>query len=237
MNAAIRSVYTRCGFSKAATAAIVNKQGIDTLEEIRFLKDSEIDSLCKVVRRPGGAIAGAGVGQVVANPGIPVSLRAEKSLKLAVYWIRQQEKVTRDVTPADIVMDVFRSICEVRDTNRAYVAPTVFPVINDKDWPKTIETLTEFLDSFLGDTKIPLGYVFRKTVAFPEGDNPRPAYPTIAAEMICRATHGSTVYRSDNQKFWDIIAQITRDQECWTYVKPAQRTHNGRAAFSILYDH
>ena len=64
------------------------------MEEIRFLKYTEIESLCKVVRRPGGAIAGAGVGQVVANPGIHVSLLAENSLKLAVYWLRQQEKVT-----------------------------------------------------------------------------------------------------------------------------------------------
>ena len=200
MNSAIGSVYTRYGFSEAAAAAIVNEQGIGTLEEIRFLKYTEIESLCKVVRRPGGAIAGAGVGQVVANPGIPVSLRAEKSLKLAVYWIRQQEKVTRDVTPADIVMDVFRSICEVRDTNRAYVAPTVFPVINDKDWPKTIETLAELLDSFFGETKIPLRYVVRKTVALTEGDDLRPAYPTIAAEMIRRETHDSTVYHSDNRK-------------------------------------
>ena len=42
MNTVIRSIYTRCGFSEAAAAAIVNEQGIDTLEEIRFLKDSEI---------------------------------------------------------------------------------------------------------------------------------------------------------------------------------------------------
>ena len=55
------------------------------MEEIRFLKDSEIDSLCKVVRRPGGTISGEGVGQVVANPGIHVSLRADNSLKLAAY--------------------------------------------------------------------------------------------------------------------------------------------------------
>ena len=71
----------------------------------------------------------------------------------------------------------------------------------------------------------------------PEGNDPRPAYPIIAAEMIRRATHNSIVYRSDNQKVWDIIAQITRDQECWTYVKPAQHTHNGRAAFFMLYDY
>ena len=133
MNAAICAIYTRCGFSEAAAAAIVNKQGIDILEEIRFLKYSEINSLCKVVRRPGGTVAGAGAGPNVANPGMPVSLCAENMLKLKAYWFCQQEKVARDVVPADVVMNVVRSVCEVRDTNEVYVAPTDFPVINDKD--------------------------------------------------------------------------------------------------------
>ena len=85
MNAAIRAVYTRCGFSEAVAAAIVNEQGINTLEEIRFLKDLEIDSLCKVVRRPGGTVAGVGAGSNMANPGTTVSLRAKNMLKLGAY--------------------------------------------------------------------------------------------------------------------------------------------------------
>ena len=85
MNAAIRSVYTRCGFSEVVAAATVKKQGINTLEEIRFLKDSEIDSLCKVVRHPGGTVTWVGAGSNVTNPGTPVSLRAENMLNLAAY--------------------------------------------------------------------------------------------------------------------------------------------------------
>ena len=188
-------------------------------------------------RRLGGTVAGVGAGPNVANPGMPVSLHAEKMTKLAAYWLRQQEKVARNVAPADVVMNMVRSVCGVRDTNEAYVAPTDFPVINDKYWPKTIETLTDFLDKFLGEINIPLGYVVRKTVELLVGDDPREAYPTIAAEMIHRATHDLTVYRSDNKKVWDIIAKMTRDEECWTYVKPAQRAHNGWAAFFVLYDH
>ena len=69
------------------------------------------------------------------------------------------------------------------------MAPNDFPVINYKYWPKTIETLTEFIDSFLGETIFPLGYVVRKTVELPVGDDPREAYPTISAEMICRSIH------------------------------------------------
>ena len=78
---------------------------------------------------------------------------------------------------------------------------------------ETIETLTEFIGSFLGETKIPLGYVVCKTVELLVVDDPREAYPTIAAEIIRRTTHDSTVYLADNQKVWDIIAKMTRDKE------------------------
>ena len=95
-------------------------------------------------------VAGVGAGSNVANSGTPLSLRAENMLKLAAYWLHQQEKVARDVVAANVVTNVVRSVQEVCDTNEVYVAPTNFPVLNDKYWPKTIETLTEFLDSFLG---------------------------------------------------------------------------------------
>ena len=99
INASIRAIYTCCGLSEITATAIVNEQGIDTLEEIRFLKDSEIDSLCKVVRRPVGTVAGIGAGPNVTNPGTPVPLHAKNTLKLAAYWLRQQEKFSRDVVP------------------------------------------------------------------------------------------------------------------------------------------
>ena len=85
MNAAIRAIYTRCDFSEVASAAIVNEQGINTLEEIRFLKDLEIDSISKVVRHPGGTVTWVGAGSNVTNPGTPVSLRAKNMLNLAAY--------------------------------------------------------------------------------------------------------------------------------------------------------
>ena len=109
-------------------------------------------------------------------------------------------------------MNAVRSVREICNANEVYVALTDLPVINNKDCPKTIETLTEFLVSFFGETKTPLGYFVRKTVELPVGNDPRDAYPTIAAKMIRRATHNSMVYSADNQKVWDTIAKMTRDQ-------------------------
>ena len=44
-------------------------------------------------------------------------------------------------------------------------------------------------------------------------------------------------YIANRAKVWEIIAIITCDQSCWTYVKPAQRTRDGRMAFEGLYKH
>lgn len=41
----------------------------------------------------------------------------------------------------------------------------------------------------------------------------------------------------DNEKVWEIIAQIMKDSECWTYVKPAHRTRDGRKVFWALHNH
>ena len=53
---AMRAMFIRLGFSAAAATAIVDTQGIDTLEEVRFLSDDEAEGLCSVVRKPGGTI-------------------------------------------------------------------------------------------------------------------------------------------------------------------------------------
>ena len=81
---AVRNMYTRMGFSQAAATEICNEQGYDSLDELKLLSDSDVVELCKVVRRPGGQIPDpvAGPPNMMANPGIPISLRAEKNMKL-----------------------------------------------------------------------------------------------------------------------------------------------------------
>ena len=55
--AAMRQVYQCCGFTADAENVVEDAQSIDSVDELRLLKYSEIENLCKVIRRPGGAIA------------------------------------------------------------------------------------------------------------------------------------------------------------------------------------
>ena len=104
--AAIRTVLGRLGFTGVAQTFITDAQGLDTLEEFRILTDSEVESLVKVIRRPGGTIAdpapGAAPDTRIPNPGIAVSLRAGNNLKLTCYYLCHKHKTSRTVNANDI---------------------------------------------------------------------------------------------------------------------------------------
>ena len=61
---------TRLGFSAKLDGFITNYQGLDTLDELKVLTNDEIESLCKVVWRPGGTVPNPNYG----DPGQPATL-------------------------------------------------------------------------------------------------------------------------------------------------------------------
>ena len=65
------------------------------------------------------------------------------------------------------------------------------------------------------------------TVGLPKGDDPLDWYAGRAEEMIRRAPHDSEAFELDQKKVWEIISKMTKEADCWTYVKPAQRTQDG----------
>ena len=57
------------------------------------------------------------------------------------------------MAPAQVLLDTIRAVRATRDADAAYKNPVLtadYPVINDKDWPKTIESIVKFLGTFLG---------------------------------------------------------------------------------------
>ena len=57
------------------------------------------------------------------------------------------------------------------------------PTINTKDWPRTIDTIEEYLHGYLGATKIPLAYVIRENEAMSHMD-PAGGYNNYKEELI-----------------------------------------------------
>ena len=247
MAAVMRLMFGRLGVANLARQSIVDEQGIDSLEELRVLKDSEVSNICKVVRCPGGMIHAAGGRPAVPDHGEMISLRAENNIKLACFWLRHRIRVVRTTTVAEVTMANIRMVQDLRDNEEKYEALTK-PVINDKDWPRTMEAVEEWFRGSYGQTKIPLAYVIRRQAGVPVGPDPAVDYDTPYDEMIARAPHTDAepgeaggdpapTFTVDNMQVFEMIASIARDHDCWTYVKPAQRRRDGRRAFLALWDH
>jgi hypothetical protein len=110
-------------------------------------------------------------------------------------------------------------------------------VTKEKDWPRTMEVIREFCGSVLGETGVPLAYVVRENVDIPPGTDPSEGYITVAKEMIACTPRRNQVYANDSMEAWSYMTNITREHDCWTYVKPAQHTKDGRRDFLLLWDH
>ena len=247
--AAMRAAYRRLGFTNQAAAAITDDQDIDSVDELEMLTEEEIESLCKALRRPGGTIANpdagnAGAPAEIPNPGINVSLRAETNLKLAGWFLKHRTRVSRPKTSVSITLQNVRALKEYKSTESSWESPAETPTINYSDWPKTMEAIMEYLRACPGTTKIPLAYVVRDSQEVVDNnEDPPENYETVQDEIIARASHVDQngdplpTYQADNRLVWEKISAFTRDEPCWSYVKPAQRTRNGRMAYQNLHNH
>jgi hypothetical protein len=190
----------------------------------------------KQLWRPRGVIAGPTIiggaaqgdpGSLVANPGYSVSIRADSNPNVAFFYPRHQSWISRIVAPASVALTVVRSLRSTKEYKENFKVTAEQPVINEKDWPRTMEEIRELFGSVLGEIGVPLAYVIHENVEIPPDTDPSEGYITFSEEMIARATHGNQAYPNDSMKVWSYMLNITQAHDCWTYVKPAQCTKYG----------
>jgi hypothetical protein len=152
----------------------------------------DVDTTIKGVISLGGTVTtGSGAKSVTSsNNDIPLAIRSVENLKLCVYYLKHMERVQRK----PVVNTNLALVCSYRDQQRHEVSfkKTVEePVINDKDWHRTLETIKEYyLDSQYGGTGATLDYVVRPHIAVkPEAKDPADGYVTMYQEMTTRAPH------------------------------------------------
>lgn len=242
----MRQLFQRMGFSQAAATAVVDDQGIDSLAELRILKDDEITNLCKIIRRPGGQIVNPGPQQQgqIPNPGISVSLRAENNTKLARYFITHRDlRISRPCQAGDVTLAAVRDLQTMKDQDATHVNPEEKPTVNDKDWPKTFESIEQYFVNKRGELSLPLAYVIREQGdPANAADDPANTYATPVQEMIARAPHVTNgnpdpIFILNSGMVLDDLADMFRDTLSWTYMKDFVRTRDGRGAYRALYQH
>jgi hypothetical protein len=231
----------RLGFSDAAAAYLTGASGIDSLDEIRYLDgNDDIDTTIKGVTNPGGTVTtGTGNNRVTSrNNGIPVSIRAVENLKLCVYYLKHMERFQREPIPSAINLVLVRSYRDQQRHEVGFKKTSEEPEINEKDCPRTLEKIREYLASQYGVTGATLDYVVRaEVVVKPEGEDPPENYETVDQDMTARAPHTGRPFVNEGRKVWDIMSNICGKHSCFVYIKPALRTRDGRDAYMLLFDH
>jgi hypothetical protein len=103
------------------------------------------------------------------------------------------------------------------------------PVINDKDWPRILENIKEYLASQYGGTGATLDCVVRPKIAVkPEDEDPSTGYDTVDQEMTSQALHIGRAFVNDRRKVWDIMSNICGKHSCFVYNVPNTKDGIGK---------
>jgi hypothetical protein len=94
-------------------------------------------------------------GPLVDNTGHFVSIRADTNLKLAVFYLRHQTRISRIVSPASIALAAVPRLRSTKEYEENFKVTAEQPIINEKDWPRKMEAIREFFGSVLGEVGQP----------------------------------------------------------------------------------
>jgi hypothetical protein len=219
---AIAKILDRLGFTQEAASCMTRACNVDYLDEVKWMDgEDDVENMIKRVNLPGGTVTvGTGNDAVTTpNVGLQVSLRAENNLKLCVYFLKHMERVHRVPTAASITLEVVRGYHEQQRYKDSFKKTTVEPEINDKDWPRTMESIREYLAAQYGAKWSTLDYVIRQEVEVkPHASDPSENYNTIDLEITARAPHTGRTFQYDKRKVWDILSNMCAKHPCWVYI-------------------
>jgi hypothetical protein len=245
--AAMHQLFQHMGYySQVAVRAIVDEQGIDSLDELHILKDKEITNLCKFIHDPGGQIANPNPLQQgnIPNPGISVSLHMENNTKLAKWMIvHRMLPFSRPCQPGDVTLAMVPAFTEMREYELNHTNPETKPMIDDKDWPKMFKSIKQYFTLKCGELHIPLAYVIHEQVTPPPAANdPAGNYVMPVLEMIACAPHERNgkpdpVFIVSSGMVLDNLANMFHDTLSWTYMKDFVQPRDGRGTYRALFNH
>jgi len=106
-----------------------------------------------------GALASVSGNPGAANLGIQVSQKPETNLMLAAYWLHHQEQVSRNSTPANLMLTSVCSLTSLCKVDLGYKEKKVMIkvlALDSKNLPKLLKAIEMYLFSCLGQKEIPL---------------------------------------------------------------------------------
>jgi hypothetical protein len=144
------------------------------------------------------------------------------NIKLRVFWLKHQRRISRIPVIGKMTVVLVRQWHDQSVFEDDYELTMTQPIIDENDWPKTMEEISEFLVANHGEQGNPLSYVIHPNAAVPtEADDPSVGYETVDIEMIARIPHSGSAYKLDNCKVWGMMKNIYGRNHHYIYIKGA----------------
>jgi hypothetical protein len=234
------------GIAQPDVRAALRAQGLGTIGDFSALLESDIEDVCRIIRRPGGTvpnpafgIAGRGVPPqppVLPNPGLQIGHLHEKRLKMVRYFVFHLQRIQRPFDPAIATMDVLQQIYLLKEVDEDSTKIDLPDKLLKTDKVReVIENIESTLLAMKAINGVPLLYVVRDLVALPTGigEDVDPGFgqPSYTQEMIRRAPHTGVYFREAQKSVWNVIRHVTHGGPGWNWVQSFARTQDGRNAF------
>jgi hypothetical protein len=210
-------LFQHMGYSQVAVTAIVDEQGIDSLDELWiWMRRSRTSA--RSIHHPGGQIANPNLLQQgnIRNPGSSVPLCVESNMTLAKWMIVHKPlHISHPCQPGDVTLAVMQAFTEMREYKLNHTNPETKPMIDDKDWPKTFESIKHPSAAYI---------IHEQVTPPPATDDPAGNYAMPVVEMIAHAPHERNgepdpVFIVNSGMVLDDLTNMFCDTLSWTYIK------------------
>ena len=116
------------GFSANTSGMLVDVQNIEDLSEISLLADEGVESLCKLIRRPGESILNpnanaTGQSAEIPAPGQAVIMCIVISVKLVAYFVCYCNRTHRIYVPGSVTLARVHELRSSYNEDMEYVPP------------------------------------------------------------------------------------------------------------------
>jgi len=244
-----------CSFKEEAAEAIVDDQGYSDLDELCRLDDKGADNLCSILRKSQTGPAGVVAGHQISN-------LAQERLKLAIFALKHQKRVSREIVLSDMTKESILELDQQRQMEKSFTNKlNGYAQATFKNLAKTFEVVSEQLEHGRGINGEKLAYVVRPDLIPPyEDDDPPEDYPSLDAEMIARAPileDGEigpdqtaleikaledsgpfcASFRIDMVTVWNILYEMFGQTPGWLHGQSTKKEKSGRKLFRLLFDH
>ena len=98
-----------------------------------------------------------------------------------IYYIKHFKRIGSTCTQADVELPRVRAIYHQQDMEGSHKDRNVVPTVNPRDWPKTLETVEDYIREFCREDGKPLSYRLRVDLMSPVAAN-YPTYRTSGSE-------------------------------------------------------